>query len=278
MTPATAAHTVAPFLKWAGGKRLLLPQILPLLPSMEPDRRYFEPFLGAAAVYFALEPPRAVLSDLNAELIEAFSVVREEVDRVISRLRAFTNDAECYYKVRSSRPTSAAGRAARFIYLNKTCFNGLYRVNSQGEFNVPFGKHGQKLVICDVTQLHEAALALKGAELTVSDFGATLRRAREGDLVYLDPPYTMAHTNNGFIEYNARVFSWADQRRLAALARRLVQRGVRVAVSNGDHPSIIRLYSTPEFQIERVARFSTMAGSAQSRFATSELIIIGEAS
>jgi DNA adenine methylase len=271
----TSSKRVAPFLKWAGGKRLLLPQILPHLPAIAPDRRYFEPFLGGGAMYFALEPTRGVLSDLNAELVEVFSAVRDDVDKVIRHLRPLTNDAECYYRVRSSRPRSLAARAARFIYLNKTGFNGLFRVNLQGEFNVPFGKHSEKLVICDELQLRDASLTLHDTELSVKDFGRALARAREGDLVYLDPPYTTAHSNNGFIEYNARVFSWNDQRRLASIAERLARRGVRVAISNADHPSIVQLYQPTRFSIVRISRWSTMAGNNNSRFPTTELIIVG---
>jgi DNA adenine methylase len=271
----TTRKRVAPFLKWAGGKRLLVPQILPHVPPLAEGRRYFEPFLGGGAMFFAFEPQQAILSDLNPELIDAFCAVRDDVDAVIRHLRPLTNDSECYYRVRSSRPRSPAGRAARLIYLNKTCFNGLFRVNLRGEFNVPFGKHTDKLVICDENQLREAALALRGSDVTVKDFGHALRRARAGDLVYLDPPYTIAHTNNGFIEYNAKVFSWADQRRLAKIALKLVERGVQIVMSNADHPSIMALYASPCFRLVRIPRWSTMAGDTKSRFATSELIIVG---
>jgi DNA adenine methylase len=277
MPQDTITTQTEPFVKWAGGKRLLLPQILPLLPHLEAERRYFEPFLGGGAVYFALGPNRALLSDLNGELIETFEAVRDEVDEVIQRMHRLKNDEDCYYEVRSSRPRTRPTRAARFIYLNKTCFNGLFRVNLRGEFNVPFGRHGEHHVVCDEGQLRSAAGALQNAEFVVADFGRAMRRARAGDLVYLDPPYTLAHVNNGFIEYNARVFSWEDQRRLAAVARRLVNRGVRVAVSNGDHPSITNLYDSPEFTITRVDRWSTVAGGPGFRFPTSELLIVGDA-
>jgi DNA adenine methylase len=276
MAPSTRTRVAEPFVKWAGGKRLLLPQILALLPRLDPERRYFEPFLGGGAVYFGLTPARALLSDLNGELIETFEAVRDEVDKVIRRMQPLANEEGCYYTVRASRPRTRAGRAARFIYLNKTCFNGLYRVNMQGEFNVPFGRHGPNHVVCDECQLRSAAQALSGTECAVADFGRSMRRARAGDLVYLDPPYTLAHVNNGFIEYNARVFSWEDQRRLAVIARRLVSRGVRVAISNGDHPSITSLYKGPAFTVTRVDRKSTVAGLPQHRFPTSELLIVGD--
>jgi DNA adenine methylase len=277
MTQDTTTTHAEPFVKWAGGKRLLLPQILPMLPELEAEHRYFEPFLGGGAVYFALGPTRALLSDLNGELIETFEAVRDEVDEVIRRMQRLKNDEDCYYAVRSSRPRTRPTRAARFIYLNKTCFNGLFRVNLRGEFNVPFGRHGAHHVVCDENQLRSSSRALQNAEFAVADFGRAMSRARARDLVYLDPPYTLAHVNNGFIEYNARVFSWEDQRRLAAVARRLVNRGVRVAVSNGDHPSITSLYDAPEFTITRVDRWSTVAGGPRFRFPTSELMIVGDA-
>src|SRR4051794_36588358 len=125
-----------PFLKWAGGKRRLREEILDHLPEPARGRRYFEPFLGSGAVFFALRPPKAVLSDLNAELVEVFETVRDDVDGVIQKLLPLTNNREVFYAVRSQRPSTSAGRAARFIFLNKTCFNGLYRVNLRGEFNV----------------------------------------------------------------------------------------------------------------------------------------------
>jgi DNA adenine methylase len=269
-------RTATPFVKWAGGKRLLIPNLLRHLPSIESGRRYLEPFLGGGAMFFALCPDRALLSDLNAELVEVFEAVRDDVDGVIEALRPMKNDEESYYAARSSRPRKPTTRAARFIYLNKTCFNGLYRVNTKGEFNVPFGRHGSNLVVCDEPQLRAASRGLSGAEIEVSDFGPIARRARAGDLVYFDPPYTTAHTNNGFIEYNQRVFSWEDQRRLAKVALGLVKRGVRVAISNADHPAITALYTDSRFEVHRITRASTMAGNSKHRFSATELLIVGD--
>ena len=235
----------------------------------------FQPFLGGGAVYFGLRPPQAVLSDLNGELIEAYVAVRDEVDDVITCLRSLSKDKETYYRVRAWQPRSTASRAARFIYLNKTCFNGLFRVNLKGEFNVPYGRHGDQLVVCDEDQLKQAQEALHDTEIVQRDFGVVFRRVRAGDSVYLDPPYTTAHINNGFIEYNARVFSWDDQRRLASNALRLVKRGARIAISNADHPSITALYTHKRFAIHRIHRWSTMASKGDFRFPTTELLIVG---
>jgi DNA adenine methylase len=266
---------VDPFLKWAGGKRRLRESILPHLPLPASDRRYFEPFLGGGAVFFSLLPKQAILSDLNPELIEAFIAVRDDVESVIARLAGLRNEHTEFYRMRAKQPRTRVGRAARFIYLNKTCFNGLFRVNLLGEFNVPFGRHGPRLNVCDENQLRSASLALADTELATSDFGPILRRARAGDVVYLDPPYTVAHSNNGFIEYNARVFSWKDQYRLARIAERLLDRDVYVAISNASHPSIRKLYTANRrFRVVNIHRASTMAGASSRRIRTSEYLLV----
>lgn len=267
-----AEKRLEPFLKWAGGKRLLLDQILPHINATSSRKTYFEPFLGGGAVFFALSPSRAVLSDSNEALIDTYAAVRDYVETVIDRLRHFPYSESDYYRIRDSKPRTAAGRAARFIYLNKTCFNGLYRENLDGEFNVPFGRHGSQPLTCDRAQLRGASAALKGTTLKKLDFEEAVGPARSGDVVYFDPPYVVSHTENGFVEYNARIFSWEDQERLAELARNLAAEGVHVVVSNADHGSIRKLYSG--FHIQRLVRWSTMAASKTKRFATSELLLI----
>jgi DNA adenine methylase len=247
--------------------------IVEQIGAVPDDRIYFEPFLGGGSLFFSLCPTQARLSDANEELIRAFVSVRDEVEKVIDHLRRWEYDELSYYKIRSSKPRSNSGAAARFIYLNKTCFNGLYRVNKRGEFNVPFGRHGDSLLVCDRTQLRSASQALQNARLRAEDFEEAVKEARAADVVYFDPPYTTAHTNNGFIEYNARVFSWADQRRLAAVAGRLAEKGVTVVLSNAWHPSIRDLYG-PRFRPYRIRRHSTIGATPSRRFATSELLLI----
>jgi DNA adenine methylase len=264
-----------PFLKWAGGKRWLVETLIPILGAPEVGKRYIEPFLGGGAAFFALSPKRATLCDVNEELIEAYEAVRNDVEAVIRHLAQCIHDEDFYYSMRSTKRRSPAARAARFIYLNKTCFNGLFRVNTNGEFNVPFGRHNANLEFCNREQLRAASVALANARLKRCDFEAAVASAKKGDVVYFDPPYTLAHENNGFIEYNARVFSWADQKRLAAVARQLVRGGVRVVVSNANHSSIRQLYSGTPFTIRQIPRWSTMAGSTSSRFSATELLITG---
>ena len=180
----------APFLKWAGGKRQLLEQFERYFPAPGTYGVYHEPFLGGGAVFFHLLPARAVLSDLNPELVEAYQVVRDDVEGVIRRLRGFRNEEEFYYEVRGRDPQALTPpeRVARMLYLNRTCFNGLYRLNSSGRFNVPFGRYRLPR-ICQTASLRAASRALAGVELRVQPFEAVLDSAQPGDLVYLDPPY-----------------------------------------------------------------------------------------
>lgn len=264
-----------PFLKWAGGKRNLISYLAPYLRSENLESRYFEPFLGGGAAFFFLQPHLGFLSDANEELIETYIAVRDEVDLVIQHLSGMPHSKEDYYRIRESRPSSAAARAARFVYLNKTCFNGLYRVNLKGEFNVPFGRHGSNLEVCNQRQLRAASNALASASLTAGDFERVLTETNPGDVVYFDPPYTTAHTNNGFIEYNAKVFSWDDQHRLASVADSLVDNNVTVVISNADHPSIVDCYTrSGKLTPERLERWSTIASKAPKRVRTTELVFV----
>jgi DNA adenine methylase len=256
-----------PLLKWPGGKRNLLNLILPLIPPS--FNRYFEPFFGGGALFFALQPKEAYLSDKNAELIHTYSQVRERPDAVIRELRKLQNSEKDYYRIRSSKPRSDAARAARLIYLITLAFNGIYRVNLKGEFNVPYG-YKRRLDPCDEERIRKASELLKRAIVRDQDFEEALSRANEGDLVYLDPPYTVAHGNNGFIKYNAKIFSWEDQIRLARVAKELAARGCTVIVSNADHFSIRSLYDG--FTTTTRERNSIIAASSDFRSRITECV------
>lgn len=256
-----------PLLKWPGGKRNLLHDILPLVPTS--FNRYFEPFFGGGALFFALQPKRAYLSDKNPELIHAYSQVRDEPERVIRELRKLKNTETNYYSVRPIVPKNDAARAARFIYLITLAFNGIYRVNLKGEFNVPYG-YKTHLDPCDENRIQAASAALKRAVIRDLDFEKALRRADKGDFVYLDPPYTVAHGNNGFVKYNAKIFSWEDQLRLAQVAKDLATKGCTVIVSNADHSSIRSLYNG--FAEARVQRRSIIAASSNFRSRITECV------
>jgi len=257
-----------PFLKWPGGKRALLKHILPLMPKEY--SRYFEPFAGGAALLFNLCPLTAVLSDRNADLINCYEQVRDHPKAIIKHLGKMKNNEKEYYRIRDSSPTTRIGRASRLIYLTTLSFNGIYRENTKGQFNVPYG-HKINLNPCNVEKIGSASSALKNAILLCEDFRISLASAKKGDFIYLDPPYTVAHGNNGFLKYNDKIFSWNDQVRLADTARELAQKGCKVIISNADHKSIHELYKG--FNLKVIQRASVIAASSSKRRLISECLI-----
>ena len=242
-------HGVArPVLKWAGGKRQLQQQILERLP--ERIETYFEPFVGGGAVFFALASQgrfqRAVLGDRNPDLVAVYQALVEDVAGVIKALRKFRYAEDEYYRVREQRPRSLVGRAARLIYLNKTGYNGLYRVNRSGQFNVPFGRHKSPL-ICDEDNLKAAASALAKAEVVSDDFEALCQRARPGDAVYLDPPYLPVSKTSNFAAYDPLPFGVEEHRRLAEVFGRLARAGVEAVLSNSYTQQTVELFGAFEY-------------------------------
>jgi DNA adenine methylase len=261
-----------PFLKWAGGKRWLLHHCQDLLPAE--CTRYFEPFLGGGAVFFALQPNRAVLSDLNGDLISTFLALRKNWKPVARLLQAY-NRKHCkafYYKLRNSRPTDGYAKAARFIYLNRTCWNGLYRVNKKGDFNVPIGTKTQVILTTD--DFGGVSKLLSRAELLAADFESIVNLAGSGDFVFADPPYVTQHSQNGFLKYNERLFSWGDQIRLRDALTCARKRGAYVIATNADTPHIRRLYQ-PDFSVRSVVRPSVIAAATKNRGLSTELVIWG---
>ena len=239
----------SPFLKWPGGKRWLA-DVIAARARTRLRGTYFEPFLGAGAAYFRLRPVRAILSDLNADLINTFVQVRDRPLDVIAVLRRLEVSADAYYSIRASRPRTAVRRAARLLYLNRTAFAGMYRLNARGDFNVPYGGGFRTpRILWESRLLVRSSLTLQHASIRASDFEAQLEIARRGDVVYCDPTYTVAHENDGFIRYNERNFSWTDQQRLASACWRASRRGAYVMVSNAFHPSIAELYEGVEAEI-----------------------------
>lgn len=264
----------SPFLKWPGGKRWLCPSLLQIICTI-PFQRYFEPFLGGGALFFALRPHRAILSDLNPDLINAYQQVRRIPFKLIEELQKIDVTSETYDALRAERLTSKVRSAVRFLFLNRTAFAGMYRLNRNGEFNVPFGG-GQRRpdVLWTSDLIVNSAQALRDAELCCGDFEAILRRARRGDLVFCDPTYTVAHNNNGFIRYNESNFRWADQERLAGVCARLRSRGVAVIVSNAFHQEIRSLYRGAV--VHELDRPSTLCPLPQKRKATREYLFVLE--
>ncbi len=259
-----------PFLKWPGGKRWLVQRYNALFPTTY--RRYVEPFLGGGAVFFHLSPLRAVLSDSNPELINTYQCVRDYPDIIEGRLRNLHahHSGWLYYRMRSMKPRSEVGRAVRFIYLNRTCFNGIYRVNLNGEFNVPMGS--KDLVEYPDGYLSLISKRLGSASIKVADFENSIDSTGKGDFVFVDPPYSVMHNNNNFIKYNSRLFSWSDQIRLSSAVRRAASRGAQIMLSNADHVSVRTLYCEFGYH-HRVDRLSALAAEPARRRKTTELLI-----
>jgi DNA adenine methylase len=244
-----SAIMVNPFLKWPGGKRWATSSIVPIL-AQSLTGTYFEPFLGGGAVFFRLRPRKAVLSDINQDLINVYLAVQQNPHDLLTRLKRMPVSYDHYYHVRSSSPRLAVARATRFLYLNRTAFGGIYRLNRQGSFNVPYG--GGRRTPAPLWEGHlllEASRALAGTTIRQSDFEPILDQARMGDAVYCDPTYTVTHDTNGFVRYNETNFAWADQERLAAAAARAARRGALVLVSNAHHPAILNLYPSREARV-----------------------------
>ena len=259
-----------PFLKWAGGKRWLTAKADGFLPKCDSFNRYFEPFLGSGAVFFHLEPIDGILSDVNAELINSYTVLRDNWQGLYKVLSRYNNlhSTEFYYEIRSSNPRTSLQRAARFIYLNRTCWNGLYRVNLRGEFNVPIGTKTK--VILDNENFEAVSTVLKGIEIVACDFEQTINQAMEGDFVFIDPPYTIKHNLNGFIKYNETLFSWEDQIRLRDAIARATQRKANVLVLNANHKSVRDLYRDIG-EMSTLNRASVISGNSNARGVYSEL-------
>jgi DNA adenine methylase len=267
----------SPFLKWAGGKSQLLARILPELP----DRiaTYYEPFIGGGAVFFALANrkrfDRAVISDRNPALVEVYVSVRDEVRALIELLRAHSvhaTDSEYYYEVRAALPRTDVERAARILFLNKTCYNGLYRVNRRGEFNVPFGKYAHPRVLNEELLL-EASRALKGVTIENSDFDPMVKGAERGDAVYFDPPYHPLSPTASFTAYDANVFGLAEQGRLAQTYRGLCHRGISCVLSNSDCEVTRGLYRG--LDVRTVSATRAINSRAERRGPITEILVVG---
>jgi DNA adenine methylase len=287
MTVSTLTIPPRPFLKWAGGKSRLLLQYQPYLP--ENITTYYEPFLGGGALFFHLqqrqfptagEPPsglapqHAILSDINPELVNVYTCVRDQVEAVIQRLayHATHHNTEYYYQVRATVPRDAVQRAARLIYLNKTCFNGLYRVNAQGQFNVPIGRY-KNPKICDPDLLRSAAKALANTTILEQHFSHILTQAPSPtDFVYLDPPYHPLSATSNFTNYSHQAFDAAQQVQLRDVFAQLAARGVRVMQSNSDCPFIRDLYQG--FSIHPITAARAINANPQKRGKITEVLIM----
>jgi DNA adenine methylase len=260
------------FLKWAGGKNWFTRHHNQRLPHVY--NRYIDPFLGGGSVYFYMEPPQAILSDINQELITTYQAIGDDWRAVERNLRNHNihHNRDYYYAVRGMRPRTPATIAARMIYLNRTCFNGIYRVNRNGGFNVPIGTHNR--VILDTDRYEERSWLLQNAEIVCRDFEITIDLAAEGDFLFCDPPYSVLDENHRFVGYTGELFDWNAQIRLSQALHRAKDRGAQILMTNVNHEEVRALYQDIEgYRLEDVNRYSSISGLAGGRQQYNELII-----
>ena len=253
-----------PFLKWAGGKTQLLNDLIPLIPDY--NGKYIEPFVGGGALFFAIQPKNSIIADSNPELINAYQQLADNVEDVIKRLKKYKNNEEEFYKVRGQNweKLSKINAAARTIYLNHTCFNGLYRVNRQGNFNVPFGKY-KNPTICDVDNLRNVSQALQNAKIICGDYKTVLlENANPGDFIFLDPPYVPVSENSDFKRYTKEQFYEKDQRELADLVEQLMKNGCHILLTNSDAPLVHELYDKYPVTVVDTKRFISSKSSTRT--------------
>ena len=231
--------SITSFIRWAGGKSWLVPYVSELIADLDYND-YYEPFMGGASIFFSLELPHCgCLSDINEELVNAFCAVRDNTERIIKHLKEYGVDEESYYAIRASEPKGKYQKAARFLYLNANSFNGLYRVNRQGKYNVPYG---HKAATVNYQRLREVGQKLEGLDIVCQDFAAITPKIKKGDLVFLDPPYTVSKEDTGFVGYNSTWFSLDDQRRLATLIDHINGVGAYFIMTNAAHETILEIF------------------------------------
>lgn len=273
VTNINDGSNATPFLKWAGGKRWFVAKHAGVFPTRY--GRYIEPFLGSGAVFFWLQPRWALLGDLNGDLISLYQGIRDDWMGVHRSLQFHQSrhDKRYYYTVRDMKTRSVAKSAARMIYLNRTSYNGIYRVNRGGKFNVPKGTRNR--VVFNTDDFAAVSILLAGAELRTSDFQPLIDEACRGDLIFADPPYTVRHNRNAFIRYNEALFSWEDQIRLANSLTEARDRGVKVVATNANHRSLRKIYRDRCFEVRAIWRFSCMSADVGYRRKCDELLVLG---
>lgn len=257
------SERVEPILKWAGGKRQLLGELLPLVPDYK--GKYIEPFLGGGALFFALSPDNAILADCNKELIALYKTVVRKAEQVIEELKQYKNTEEEYYRIRSLdwKAMTDVEAAARMIFLNKTGYNGLYRVNREGGFNVPYGKK-ETVNFCNEEQIRRAAQVLKKKKVFCGDYKKILTKyAEPGDFIFLDPPYFQFAGKETFLRYTSDRFYEPDQEELAEFVNDLFDKGCDIMITNSNHPRIYDLYSRFNIKVVPVRRAVNCKGNGR---------------
>jgi DNA adenine methylase len=268
-------HGPRPFIKWVGGKRQLLHELHKHIPNKY--GRYFEPFFGGGALYWSLQPENATIGDINQELTTTLKCIRNNVGELILHLSVFERlhisyNKDFFLDLRARSPVTAVAIAARFITLNRLGFNGLYRVNKSGGFNVPYGKWALTPKVCDGANLRACSAALKHTTILHGEFSEIVLSAKRGDFVYFDPPYWPVSKTANFTSYTTDGFSSEDQERLRDVAAKLKSRGVRVLLSNADVPQVRKLYKHG-FEIRRVEARRSINNDSTKRGPVGELLI-----
>lgn len=270
MNNNTDVTPIKPLLRWAGGKTWLIKYLDEIIGNMT-FNNYHEPFLGGAAVFFALNPQkRAYLSDANEDLINTYKAIKYYPEKVIKELLRFENTQEAYYEIRSTYNADDIYMAARFIYLNQTSYNGLYRVNKAGHYNVPYGF--RKSVQFESERILTVSRRLKNVSLKSGDFTINKYKINKGDLVFLDPPYTVSHNKNGFIEYNKNLFSLQDQYRLSEYIDFIKRKGGYYILTNAAHATIEDIFGTKGDTRLELFRNSLIGGKYAKREEVSEYV------
>ncbi|MFC1615156.1 DNA adenine methylase [Patescibacteria group bacterium] len=271
-----------PFVKWVGGKRQLLKQfkLMLLYPPKgfnSSKSKYFEPFVGGGAVFFDLQPQKAILSDMNSELVITYNVIKNDVEKLIKSLKKYKNNKDYFLKTREKDPKKLSDieRASRFIYLNKTCFNGMYRVNMSGKFNVPFGSQTNPL-ICDEENLLKVNDTLKKVKIIEQDFKQVLKDAKKGDFIYFDPPYYPVNRTSSFTGYTANGFFEKEQEELRDTYFELHKRGCFVMLSNSNTEFINKLYSNldKKIKVHKVDATRMINSDATKRGKIKEVLVV----
>jgi DNA adenine methylase len=258
-----------PFLRWAGGKNWLVKYLKEILKETRFEN-YHEPFFGGGSIFFSLQPDKkAFLSDLNKELIKTYKFVKINPGDIISELKKFKNTEDFYYKIREKEFSNPIKNAAKFIYLNQTSFNGIYRVNLKGVYNVPFGYRTKNFL--ESENLHLVSKRLEKATLFDADFEDIRSNIKKKDLIFLDPPYTVSHNLNGFIKYNQKLFSLEDQHRLSSLIDFIKSKGAYYILSNAAHSKIVQIFDKND-KILKLSRANLIGGINAVRGKTTEYI------
>lgn len=273
MTTEKNNKIVKPFLRWAGGKTWFTKHIENYIPKDFND--YYEPFVGGGSVFFYLKSKgfiknKAYLSDSNSDLINTYKILKNYSNDLFEILKTHIDSEDEYYRMRSTGFTDKIEKAAKFIYLNKTSFNGIYRVNRNGEYNVPYGRRNLN-ILYDFEHLKDISIALKNTYLSTLDFKQRCKLIKKNDFVFIDPPYTVAHEDNGFIQYNQSIFSWNNQLQLSKLTDELNEKEVHFLVTNAYHDCIKEIYKVGTQ--EKLSRASTIGGIGAKRTQYKEIII-----